>query len=215
MPRGSAALARLHRDWLKNLPAQTGKSLSALAKEIKVAPSTFYRPLQEGDNGTSTLNAVTIAKVVDHTGVAPPSELGAPSAGRRARGFGEEAVPYTVMPADPLAAAIAAIVGERNAVVPWLLKSRAVELAGFLPGDLLLLDLNAVPVPGDVVCAQVYDWPHMRAETVVRVFERAPPVELLLARAADPAFAQPLVIDGERVIVKGVFLPHRLRPPQS
>ena len=45
----------------------------------------------------------------------------------------------------------------------------------------------------------------------MRMFQRAAPVDVLLGRSLDPAFDQPLVIDGERVLVKGVLLPHRLR----
>lgn len=210
MPRGTKATARLHREWLRTLPKVTGKALTRLAQEINIAPSTLTRPLKEGDDGTSTLNATTIEKIVAATGVQPPAQLGAPAPGRRAaRGFGEEAAPYQIGPDDPIAAAIAALVGERNGVAPWVLRSRAVELAGFLPGDVLLLDLNATPQPGDLVCAQVYDWPRMKAESVVRVFERAPPIELLLARSYE--HHQPLVVDGERVQIKGVFLPHRFR----
>lgn len=213
MPRGDAATARLHRDWLRNLPALTGKPLTRLAQEIKIAPSTLTRPLKEGDDGTSTLHANTIAKVVAHTHVAPPGELGAPPPGRRpARGFGEEAAPFVFSTNYDavLEAALKALAGESNSIAPWQLRTRAVELAGFLPGDVLLLDLNATPKPGDLVCAQVYDWQHMKAETVVRIFDRAAPVELLLARSFE--HYQPLVVDGERVTIKGVFLPHRLRP---
>jgi SOS-response transcriptional repressor LexA len=102
-------------------------------------------------------------------------------------------------------------VGTRNGLTPWILRTRAVELAGYLPGDVLVLDLNATPQPGDIVCAQVYDWSSRnRTETVVRVYDRAPPIELLVARSIE--HHQPIVIDGERVVVKGVFLPHRLRP---
>ena len=97
-------------------------------------------------------------------------------------------------------------------MTPWTIATRAVELEGILPGDVVLLDLNATPKPGDIVCAQVYDWKRMRAETVIRLFDRAPPVDLLIPRSLDPAFRSTLVVDGERVILKGVMLPHRLRP---
>ena len=63
-------------------------------------------------------------------------------------------------------------------------------------------------------CAQVYDWQRMRAETVIRQFDRAPPIDLLLARSLDPGF-RPEVVDGQRVIIKGVILQHRLRPPRA
>lgn len=212
LPHGDRATARLHRDWLKTLPRLTGKTLTGLAKSIKVAPSTLTRPIREGDDGTSTLHATTIRKVVDATGVPPPGEIGLPASGRRPqRGFGEEAAPYSPASGDPISGALALLAEGRSGLAVWQLLTDAVELAGYLPGDLLLLDLNnLLPKPGDLVCAQVYDWPAMKAETVVRVFERASPVDLLVARSAVPR--PPIVVDGERVALKGVFLPHRLRP---
>jgi hypothetical protein len=213
MPRGDQATARLHRDWLKRLPDLTGRKLTTLAKEINVSPSTLTRPVSEGEDGTSTLHATTIAKIVAHTGAPPPTDLaGPPARGRTGapRGFEEEAVPYRPLAGDPVAAAVLALIAGRNAVDPWTLRTRALELAGFLPGDIVLVDLNAAPQPGDAVCAQVYDWPRMKAETVMRVLIAAPPVQLLVARTVDPEFT-PLVVDGERVVVKGVVLPHRLR----
>jgi hypothetical protein len=213
LPRGDEATARLHREWLKRLPGITGKKLTALARDIKVSPSTLTRPVSEGDHGTSTLHANTIAKIIAATGAPPPTELaGPPSRGRAGtlRSFHEDAVPFHADDGDPIGAAVAALIAGRNAIDPWTLKTRALELAGFLPGDIVLVDLNASPRPGDAVCAQVYDWPRMKAETVMRIFERATPIDLLVARSADPGFA-PLVVDGERVVVKGVLLPSRLR----
>lgn len=215
LPRGDLATARLHREWVNRLPAVIGKKLTTIAKEIKLSPSTLTRPVKEGDHGTSTLHANTIAKIVERYGVPPPSELaGPPARGRTGapRSFEEEAVPYRAAANDPLAAALNALIAGRNAIDPWTLKTRALELAGFQPGDIVLVDLNAHPRPGDFVCAQVYDWPSMKAETVMRLYVTAPPVNLLVARTLDPELG-PLVVDGERVVVKGVLLPYRLRPP--
>jgi len=210
LPRGDEATARLHRDWLKRLPSLTGKKLTALAREIKVSPSTLTRPVSEGDDGTSTLHANTIAKIVAATGVAAPTDITGPPPRGLAHGFSEDAVPFTITPGDPVAAAVRALVGAANAIAPFRLRSGALDMAGFLPGDIVLVDLNASPRAGDAVCAQVYDWPRMKAETIMRIYRPVPPVTLLVARSSDQSFA-PLVVDGERVIVKGVLLPHRLR----
>lgn len=212
---GDPNTARIHREWLANLPHATGKPLTRLAKEIKVAPSTLTRPLKEGDDGTSTLHANTIAKVVEHFGVAPPANLaGTPPSGRRTpAGFGEEASPYQLQPGDPVEVALRALGADRAGVVPWTLRTRALELAGYLPGDVVLVDLNNhAPEPGQAVCGQVYDWPNMKAETVMRIFERAAGVNLLVAKTTDGSIRQPHVVDGTQVAIKGVLLPHRLRP---
>lgn len=212
---GDHATARLHREWLRTLPDKTGKTLTTLAKEIHISPSTLTRPVQEGDDGTSTLHARTIAKITFHTGVAGPA-LGGAAAARRE--LDEEAAPYEMASNDPLSAVLAALGaghGAGAAITPWLLATRALELAGYLAGDIVLVDLgNADPKPGDAVCAQVYDWPSMRAETVMRIYERAGAQFVLVARTADPALNAILPVDNERVVIKGVLLPHRLRPQE-
>lgn len=214
MARGTASTAKIHRAWLRKLPSAIGKSLTAVAKEINISPSTLTRPLKEGDDGTSTLHANTIQKVVDRFGIAPPADVtAAPLSGRRElQGFGEEAQPYQSRSGDPVEAALRAL-GAGRTVAPWTLGTRALEFAGYMPGDVVLVDLaNASPQPGDAVCAQVYDWQNNRTETIMRVFERASGVNLLVAKTADMTIRQPHVVDGEKVVIKGVLLPHRLRP---
>jgi len=212
LPRGDEATARLHRDWLKRLPGITGKKLTTLAREINVSPSTLTRPVSEGDHGTSTLHANTIAKIVAAFGVAPPSEL----TGSRGRGAGplrlaEDAVPFVPPPRSEIAAAIAALAGGHNGVAPYLVKTAALELAGFLPGDIVLVDQNAVPRPGEPVCARVREWPGSAPLTVLRVYTVTGPVKLLLPQSTNTRLA-PIVIDDERVSIEGAVLPHRLRP---
>src|SRR5947209_1043302 len=64
------------------------------------------------------------------------------------------------------------------------------------------------PEAGGAVGAQVYDWRRAAAETVMRLYE--PPY--LVAASLDEGLRRPLVVDNEQVIIKGVVLPHRLRP---
>lgn len=204
--------AQLHREWLRALPVLTGRSLSQIATDAGIAPTTLYNKLRPDDPGISTLNASVIERIVRHHKVPGPGGAPMPP-GVLVRGLAEDATPYTAGdPDDPLTAAVLALVAGRNAIDPWVFKTRALELDGFMPGDIVLVDLNASPRPGDAVCAQVYDWPRMKAETVMRVFERASAIELLLPRSLDPSFGPPLQVDGERVIIKGVLLRHRLRP---
>lgn len=85
----------------------------------------------------------------------------------------------------------------------WRLMSRAVELAGYLPGDLLLVSQKVSPLAGDVVCAQIYDGQTDSAETVFRVYE--PP--FIITRTMDPAHSQkPRIVDNERVVIWGTVI---------
>lgn len=206
--------ARLHRDWLRRLPEWTGKSRTRIADETGIARTTLTNPLKPNDPGTSTLNATTIDKIVRKYSVPPPGSEATVLAAKSPRAFQEDAVPYRPGQ-DGLSGALEMLREGRFGVDPWTLKSRSLELEGYLPGDIVLVDLNATPRHGDAVCAQVYDFQSMRAETVMRIFENAGPIRLLVAKTMDPDLQRPLVIDDDRVAVKGVILPHRLRAPKA
>lgn len=211
---GDLSTAQMHRDWLRKLPEWTGKSRTRIADETGIARTTLTKPLKSDDPGTSTLNATTIDRIVRKYGVPPPGSQADVIAAKAPRQLHEDASPYQPYE-DALRAAIEALRQGRAGVDPWTLKSRSLELEGFLPGDVVLVDLSAQPQHGDAVCAQVYDFQTMRAETVMRIFESAGPVRLLVAKSMDPELQRPLVIDDDRVVVKGVILPHRLRAPKA
>lgn len=198
LPRKDQDTAAQHRAWLRQVALQTGKPLTRIAKEVGIAPSTLTRPLREGEDGTSTLHANTIEKISAHTGIAPPSAA-ARAQRRPVRGLSEEAVPF-VADNSPIDAAVRALTGGSNAAVPWTLKTRALEGAGYLPGDIVILDLNAAAGPGDAVCAQVYDWRGGTAETVWRLYD--PPVLVGAPRDIDQR-PKPLVVDNDLVVIKG------------
>ena len=197
--------SRQHRDYLRRVIAHTRKPPTRIAKEVGVAASTLTRLLKEDSN--TTLHARTITRLQEYSGMSFFG--GDPSAPGIFRGLAEDAVPFDAKDADPdLLAAIKALVGARKAADPWTIRKPALEQRGYLPGDIVIVDLGRRAEAGDAVCAQVYDWRRGTAETVMRVYE--PPY--LVAASFDEALRRPLVVDNEQVIIKGVLLPHRLRP---
>jgi len=205
LARADHETPRQHREYLRRVIQHTGKPPTRIAKEIGVAASTLTRLLKE--NSTATLHARTIRKLEEYSripfsgGDAP----GPPGIG----GLAEDAVPFDAKSADPaVSAAIKALIGGRQAADPWTIRTRALERIGYLPGDIVIVDLGRRPEAGDAVCAQVYDWRRGAAETVMRVYE--PPY--LIAASLDEQLRKPLVVDDEQVIIKGVLLAHRLRP---
>jgi hypothetical protein len=197
--------SRQHRDYLRRVITHMRKPPTRIAKEVGVAASTLTRLLNE--TSTATLHARTISRLQEYSGVSFFG--GDPSAPATFRGLAEDAVPFEPKGADPeLVAGIKALIGGRRAADPWTMKSRALEQRGFLPGDIVIVDLGRRPEAGDLVCAQVYDWRRAAAETVMRLYE--PPY--LVAPSLDESLRRPLVVDNEQVIIKGVLLPHRLRP---
>jgi hypothetical protein len=213
LPRADQETSRLHREYVRLVVERTGKPPTRIAKDLEIAPSTLTRLLKEPDSSTATLHARTLRKLQDYSGIAPLFG-GDPAAQAAVRGFREDAVPFDAGGADPaLSAALKALIGGRKAADPWTIRTRALERIGFMPGDVVIVDLGRKPESGDAVCAQVYDWRRGTAETVMRLYE--PPY--LVAASLDEGLRRPLVVDDEQVIIKGVVLPHRLRaevPPR-
>ncbi|KQZ14344.1 hypothetical protein ASD44_09865 [Mesorhizobium sp. Root554] len=82
--------------------------------------------------------------------------------------------------------------------------SRALDLAGYLPGDIVDFRMDRKPKPGRPVLAQVYDEVG-GAETVLRIYR--PP--FLLVHSSDPAIdPRPIPLDPSDTVVKimGVFV---------
>lgn len=220
MARGDHQTARLHREWLNSLPAIIGMQLTTLAKQAGVAPSTLTRPVKEGDLGTSTLNAMTIEKIVAYCltqgvtvpwpqgNVAPP--ISAAPARHLHHGVPEEGTPFNSKAETALAAAVRAMIGAREDVIPVTLLTSAIDGLGYLPGDILIYDMRAMPRAGDVVRALVKDRNGNIEETVWRLYD--PPY--LVGMTRDPAhMPKPLTEVPSRVEIVGVAI-GMIRPGQ-
>ncbi len=190
-------LRQKQRAWLKRTLGHSGLSGTALAKRTGLAQTTLTRFLSDPDHG-SALSARTVAAIESATGLlfhdgdAAKTSVAEP-----------EAAPYRVEGGEEaIGEVIARLSGKAVGVDPWRLKSRALEAAGYLVGDILIVDLNASPRPGDVVCAQVYRAGLEGAETVFRLYE--PP--LLLSKSFDPSIAPTLRHGSDDVMVRGVVI---------
>lgn len=201
------ALAEAQRAFLDEAVRYSRMTLTQIARAGQINPSTLTR-FRNATGHTGLLSAATLAVVAEISGVAVPVQ-GAGQAPPARRGFREtEAEPYKAGPADTLASAIAALTAGGLHLVPWELRSRALEYEGYRPGDILIVDLNAEPRAGDIVCAQIYDWGNPAGtETVFRLYE--PP--FIIASGPVENGRKPRLVDGENVIIKGV-LTASLRP---
>lgn len=96
----------------------------------------------------------------------------------------------------------AAHLGMQKGVDVWEVKTRAMALAGYLPGDKLLVDLRAPERArdGSIVVAQVYDLDQGSAKTVLRQYQRP----ALVAHSAAPDDWKAWVVDERNVSIRGV-----------
>jgi SOS-response transcriptional repressor LexA len=198
---GACALLRAmdprdeQRQWLAKLLAATNEAPTALALRAGLAPTTLTRFLNNPEHATA-LSARTISLLEKATGLRYGSAM--PQLLRE-----REAEPYKFdEAADIVGDMVASVVGRANGVDPWLLRSRALEAAGYKDGDVLIVDLNAAAKPGDVVCAQVYEWSKGKAETVFRIWE--PPA--LVSATHDASLRRPLIVDQDKIMIRGVVI---------
>lgn len=187
-------------EWIDAICAARGWTLTDLARKAGINSSTLTRWKNDrkfAEEGR-TISARTVKAVEDASGV---RAYESPANG--GRGLAEsEATPFQSTQNPYLRAYIETMKGGRNAVDAWLLSTRSLDLAGYMPGDIVIVDLNAKPTTSDVVCAQVYDWTRGRTETVFRIYE--PP--FLMPSSTDPTFRRPYMIDDNTVVVKGVVI---------
>lgn len=86
----------------------------------------------------------------------------------------------------------------------WIVRSRALELAGILPGDVIEFDFGARPRAGEPVVAQLYDDEAGTARTVLRLFH---PPYLMVHTLDETVSTTPIQIDasGTKVQIRGAF----------
>jgi transcriptional regulator with XRE-family HTH domain len=189
------------KEWIRAVARHLNLSLSDLALRSGLAASTVTRYVNDG-SGTIGITKRTLDAISSFAGVPQhvlPGE-------RRLPGMAEpEAVPFdqaeTPQP-EWVQRAVESFREGSNSVVPWLMKGWALDMAGVLPGDIMLIDLNARPKAGDVVCAQITDWATGAAETIFRRFD--PP--FIVAHSAKLGPQKPEIVDDDRVAVRGVMI---------
>jgi 1,2-phenylacetyl-CoA epoxidase PaaB subunit len=171
-------------------------NIAELARVTGIHPTTFSKFMNDPEN-RSRLQPAKIGAIEQASGMSY-RDFG------QVRGFEEaESDLYDITNApDALRMAISGYKRDRNGVDAWVLNSSSLELAGYIPGDILIVDLNAQPRNGDIVCAQVYR--QTQAETVFRILEE----DFLISATVDRTKFKPLRLDSatNNVIVRGVVI---------
>lgn len=202
----NAKLRAAQLTWLSNLEGARGITATELARGAELDPSTLTRFKKDTTRLLSTLTMRQLSSRWDFP--LTPDVGGVVDAG-----MFEEATPYkSPATASEMVAALNALRFGRNNCDAWTVNSRSLEAVGILPGDVVLVDLSAEPRDGDAVLAQVYDFDRMKAKTVWRRFRQSGDLRLLVSASFEAEPEPPLLVNGRDVAIKGVVLPHRLRP---
>lgn len=191
------------RQWIRAVARKLGISVSQLAREAELAPSTLNRFLNQ--DVQHLLENETLAAVAKVGGVEILELPGRP------RGLAEEATPFDAARVESsFARAVKALTQERNGLAPYVVRGFALDLMGYVPGDVVIVDLNRQPKTGDVVLAQRYHWERDSADTLLRLYEKP----LLLTVSSRGILEKPVAVDDDQVVIKGVVGP-RLNPGRS
>ncbi|MGA9855074.1 MAG: hypothetical protein WBR29_07355 [Gammaproteobacteria bacterium] len=214
--------------FLQEIISLTGKPPSAIATAIHVAQATLTRHLPKKDGTPKprtprTMHADTIRKLEDFSGLRWSTSASQGSGGeggkivqggrREIARVASDAVRNAEAANDDidLSGAIKALVGNRTHAEAWELRSAALECAGYLPGDLLIVDRTALARDGDVVCLNYCPWGRPgQAQTLMRIFRDVGAMRFVIGSTFDPALSDPLPVDNERTVIMGVVT-HSIR----
>jgi len=186
---------QIQLDWLNAILKTRKWRPNRLAVSAGVDPSALSRFLND-PSGKRTLNSYTVEKIAAASGF-PAFETDPENVNIARSGYTVgDGAPFNVERPGELQRAIAAIQQDRNGIDAWVLTSRCLENAGYLPGDVLMIDRNARPKKGDIVVAMVYDRSG-HPETTIRLLGEP----FLYSSSMDPAFMEPILIDKNVVIV--------------
>ena len=183
-------LREIIRDWLQMIMERHNVSQRQLGLRAGVSPSTINRAFDT--DGNFVMSTSILTKIGGAFGEPPPNVLG--DAPARPAGFSESDLVSFV-------GQMAGGKGENN-IGRWQITSNALNLAGFLPGDVVEFDLGRHAEAGDVVVAQVVNLQRGSAETVLRLYK---PPYLLTRSSDDRVDDRPFYVDGERVSIVGTF----------
>lgn len=190
--------------WLEAIQSATGWTQQELSRRAQVSHSTLSRFRNDREN-QAVLDTTTVGRLAAVSPV-PHYENRRLTIDGLAEGEAEE------LGALPREAAVSRAVGAmrqgENALDAWVLRSRALENLGYLPGDVVMVDLSQQPIDGDIVCAQITDR-QGNVETAFRLYQRP----YLLAASNDRHLLKPMLID-ERVMIMGTVVAS-IRPRQT
>jgi len=187
------------KEWIRAVAYHLRMSPSSLALNAGLAASTVTRYLND-TTGTLTVRQDTLGKISNYSGIPVlqmPTERDKLliSHKHELKLYSEQDLDLP----DWFHAAIAAIIKGQEQVVVFILHSNVLNLAGFFPGDAVLVKRTKRPRAGDIVCARIYLG---QSDFVLRLYE--PPY--LLTHSSSEKPERPLTVDENTVSIDGVVI---------
>ena len=203
----SAHIPPMDKQWFQTLQRRKGVTSFDLGERLGRDRTIVARILNgrqkmkmEEAKVFAELLEVPLADVLEHAGMTD-----AATAQQLQPGFRDgDAAPWipSGKATDERDRKMALDLGQRSGIDVWSVNTRAMSLAGYLPGDKMLVDGRnpSAARSGDVVIAQVYDWQNGTAKTVLRQFQRP----ALVAHSADPDHWVSHIVDDNNVAIRGI-----------
>ena len=197
------------QDWITSLMAAHGiEDYSKFARRVGVADSTISRLMNPSSEGHQ-LRESTIARIETAFNARRPSAipvLSRPGLGERIQPEADFSVPETML--DKIRHDIQPLLttredgGETGMAVreALLVSDRALDLAGYLPGDVVLVDMDAQPATQDIVAVRWLTGQRPSDQITLRIFD----TPFLTAHSTDESLRRPVLIDPARVQLIGV-----------
>lgn len=186
-----------HLNWIEFILDQKRWSRRRLTIEAGISPSTLTKFFNDTSN-TQLLNSYSIEKIERASGI-PAFETSIISMPRGV--IDHESDDYEVTSVSSLSSAVRSFMGNSDYYEPLILRARSLELAGYLPGDVLIVDPTAKPMPGDIVCGQIITR-RGQSDRIIRIYDDP----FLYAASADQRLIKPLLVDGHNVKIGGVVV---------
>lgn len=185
--------------WLAEVLRITRIKASPLAEASGVSNNLLTRFQNSED---SLLDTLTVELVKDYTGLPGPDDEDGQTVGLgREEGMLLEAQDMERV-TDDIRGALQQLMSGHGSARAWMLQSRSIESAGWLKGDIVVVDPEIKPWAGDAVVA-VYDdrrWP--RPSILFRIYQ--PPY--LMALSQDGRVRKPIMMENDQVRVEGTVI---------
>ncbi len=201
---------------IEELRTARGWNQADLAKRARVSPSLISK-LENQEQKLTTIHMEKFAKIFhvrptdilarrlleDSEIQTEISERGAeawtpePAGNDNKHGKNHDKPKKNTLNIDFKASMITALLDENPNRSAWVLRSQALNVDGYRPGDILIIDAEKKAKPGDIICAQLYN--RGDANTVFRIYQ--PPY--LIAATTKTNLREPRLIDPGRVKIMG------------